>query len=145
VPRLLLTALACCLALAATACGSQANTYRSQVDTVQKQYQARLKPLETQLATAISDRRTEDAADLAGKTAVVFGQCADAVAAVDPPSHLKARATNLLGAYRSLVTSLRELKTALHANQAKPINRAISRYNAARLDETHAIAALNAA
>jgi hypothetical protein len=142
--RPLLTALVCCLALVATACGSQSNTYRSQVDTVQKQYQPKLKPLETQLATAIGDRRTEDAADLAAKTAVVFGQCADAVAAVDPPSHLKGRAATLVGAYRNLVTSLQELKIALHANQATPINKAISSYNDARLDETSAIAALNA-
>lgn len=139
-----MAALAVSLALLATACGSQSNSYRSQVDTVQKQYQPRLKPLETQLATAIGDRRTEDAADLAGRTAVVFGQCADAVAAVDPPSHLKAQAATLVGAYRNLVTSLQELKTALHENQAKPINDAISSYNDARLDETSAIAALNA-
>lgn len=139
-----MAALAVSLALLATACGSQSNSYRSQVDTVQKQYQPRLKPLETQLATAIGDRRTEDAAGLAGRTAVVFGQCADAVAAVDPPSHLKAQAATLVGAYRNLVTSLQELKTALHENQAKPINDAISSYNDARLDETSAIAALNA-
>lgn len=139
-----MAALGVSLALLATACGSQSNTYRAQVDTVQKQYQPRLKPLETQLATAIGDRRTEDAADLAARTAVVFGQCADAVAAVRPPSQLKARAATLVGAYRNLVTSLQELKTALRSNQAKPINKAITSYNDARLDETSAIAALNA-
>jgi hypothetical protein len=142
--RPLLTALVLGLALLATACGSQSNTYRSQVDTVQKQYQPRLAPLETRLATAIGDRRTADAADLAARTAVVFSQCADAVAAVHPPSQLETRAATLVGAYRKLVSSLRELKTALHANDAKPINEAIASYNDARLDETSAIAALNA-
>jgi hypothetical protein len=141
--RPLLTSVVLCVALVATACGSQTNTYRSQVDTVQKQYQPTLKPLETQLATAIGDRRTADAADLAGETAVVFRQCADAVAAVDPPSHLKTRAATLVSAYRKLVVSLQELKTALHADDAKPINQAIATYNDARLDETSAVAALN--
>jgi hypothetical protein len=142
--RLLLTAVLLCLAVAATACGSQTNTYRSQVDTVQKRYQPRLKPLQLQLATAIGDRRTDDAANLAGQTAALLRQCADAVAAVEPPTHLKARAATLVTAYRNLVQSLQELKTALHAHQATPINRAISRYNDARLDETSAVAALNA-
>lgn len=141
--RPLLTAILLCIAVVATACGSQSNTYRSQVDTVQKQYQPRLKPLQMQLATAIGDRRTDDAADLAGQTAEVLRRCADAVGAVAPPSHLKTRAATLVAAYRTLVQSLQELKTALHAHQAKPINRAISRYNDARLDETSAIAALN--
>ena len=142
--RPLLLALVLALALIVTACGSTANTYRSQVDTVQKQYQPRLQPLEHRLATAIGDRRTADAAKLAAKTAVVFGQAADAVAAVHPPSKLKARAATLVGAYRKLVASLQELKTALHANEAKPINEAIASYNDARLQETSAIAALNA-
>ena len=142
--RLLLTAVLLCVALVAAACGSQTNTYRSHVDTVQKQYQPRLKPLQLQLATAIGDRRTDDAAELAGQTAAVLRRCADAVAAVEPPSHLKARAATLVAAYRNLVQSLQELQTALHAHQAKPINRAISRYNDARLDETSAVAALNA-
>lgn len=142
--RLLLTAVLLCLALVASACGSQTNTYREQVDTVQRQYQPRLQPLQMQLATAIGDRRTDDAAELAGQTAAVLGRCADAVAAVDPPSHLKTRAASLVGAYRNLVRSLQQLKTALHAHRATPINRAISRYNDARLDETSAVAALNA-
>ncbi|MDX6573923.1 MAG: hypothetical protein QOC86_3079 [Gaiellales bacterium] len=141
--RLLLTAFLLGSAVLATACGSQTNTYRSQVDTVEKQYQPRLKPLQMQLATAIGDRRTDDAADLAGQTAEVLRRCADAVAAVEPPSHLKTRAATLVAAYRKLVQSLQDLKTALHAHQATPINRAISRYNDARLDETSAVAALN--
>jgi hypothetical protein len=144
VRRPLLIALVCCVALVATACGSQTNTYRSQVDSAQKRYQPRLKPLETQLAIAIGDRRTDDAAVLAGQTAVLLGQCADAVAAVEPPSHLKARAATLVGAYRTLVRSLQQLETALHAHRATPINKAISSYNDARLDETSAVAALNA-
>jgi hypothetical protein len=142
--RTLLTAVLLCLALVAVACGSQTNTYRSQLDSVQKQYQPRLKPLQTQLATAIGDRRTDDAADLAGQTATLLGQCADAVAAVDPPSHLNARAANLVGAYRTLVRALQQLQIALHAHRAKPINQAIARYNDARLDEASAVAALNA-
>jgi hypothetical protein len=144
VSRPLLAAVLFCLALVATGCGSQTNTYRAQVDRVQKQYQPRLRPLETQLAAAISDRRTDDAAVLAGQTAVLLTRCADAVVAINPPSQLKARAATLVGAYRNLVGSLQELKTALRAHQAKAINQAISRYNNARLDATGAIAALNA-
>ena len=111
---------------------------------MQKQYQPKLKPLESRLATAIGDRRTADAAELAAKTAEVFGQAAAAVAAVHPPSKLETRAATLVAAYRKLVSSLQELKTALHTNAATPINEAIASYNAARLDETSAIAALNA-
>ena len=143
-PRRVLIALLLGLAVVATACGSQTNTYREQVDKVQKRFAPQLTPLERQLATAITDRRTDDAADLAGQTASLLGRCADDVAAVDPPSELKPRATNLVTAYRKLVGSLKDLETALRAHSAKPINGAISSYNDARLDETSAVAALNA-
>jgi hypothetical protein len=141
--RPLLAALVLCLALAASACGSQTNTYRSQVDTVQKGYAPGLAPLETQLANAIQDRRTDDAAELAGQTATLLERCADDVSAVDPPSSLQDRATRLVSAYRRLVQSLRRLETALRARKATPINVAITSYNDARLDETSAVAALN--
>lgn len=143
--RLVLTVLLLSLAVIATACGSESNTYRTQVDKAQKRCQPRLKPLENQLATAIGDRRTDDAADLAGQTASVLSSCASAVSAIDPPSNLKARAATLAGTYRSLVTSLQQLKVALHTGDATPINRAIASYNDARLAETSAVAALNGA
>ena len=143
-PRLLPIALLLFVAVVATACGSQTNTYREQVDKVQKDFQPRLAPLESQLATAISDRRTEDAADLANQVAVLLGRCADDVASVHAPSDLAPRANALVAAYRRLVQSLRVLEAALHARAATPINRAISSYNDARLDETSAVAALNA-
>lgn len=144
VPRRVLIALLFGLAALATACGSQTNTYREQVDKVQKSFQPKLRPLEAQLATAITDRRTSDAADLAGQTASLLGHCADDVAVVDPPAALKSRAATLVAAYRKLVRSLTDLETALRAHSAKPINAAISSYNDARLDETSAVAALNA-
>jgi hypothetical protein len=144
VSRRVLIALLLGLTVLATACGSETNTYREQVDKLQRSFQPKLSPLETQLATAITDRRTDDAADLAGQTANLLGRCADDVAAVDPPSGLKARAANLVTAYRKLVRSLKDLETALRARSAKPINEAISTYNDARLDETSAVAALNA-
>jgi hypothetical protein len=137
-------ALVLCLAVVAAACGSTANTYRSQIDKVQKGFQPRLAPIEQQLSIAIRDRRTADAADLAGQAATLLGSTADDVAAVDPPAKLKTRAASLVRAYRALVQSLKDLETALRTRQAKPINAAISRYNDARLDETSAVAALNA-
>jgi hypothetical protein len=143
-PRRVPIALLLCLSVVATACGSQTNTYREQVDKVQKSFQPKLAPLEAELAAAITDRRTDDAADLSGQVAVLLGRCADDVAAVDPPFNLKARAANLVTAYRKLVRSLRDLESALRAHTAKPINEAISSYNDARLDETSAVAALNA-
>jgi hypothetical protein len=144
VSRRVLIALLLALAALATACGSQTNTYREQVDKVQKSFQPKLSPLEAQLATAITDRRTDDAAELAGQTASLLARCSEDVAAVDPPSGLTARAANLVTAYRKLVRSLNELETALRAHAAKPINEAIATYNDARLDETSAVAALNA-
>ncbi len=66
------------------------------------------------------------------------------MAAIDPPSKLEARAATLVGSYRRLVASLQQLRLALIADDAAPINAAISSYNDARLDETSAVAALNA-
>jgi hypothetical protein len=143
VARRVLLVLVLCLAVVAAACGSTANTYRSQVDAVQKGFAPKLTPLETQLANAIQDRRTDDAAELAGQTATLLERCADDVSAVDPPSKLQDRATKLVTAYRKLVQSLRELEIALRARKAAPINTAIASYNEARLDETSAVAALN--
>ena len=139
----ILAALLVSLAVVATACGSQSNTYRSQIDRVQKRCEPKLRPLELQLATAIKDRRTADAATLAGQTASLLAGCAAEIGAIDPPSGLKARADALVGAYGKLVRSLRDLETSLHAKTAKQINAAITGYNAARLAETSAIAALN--
>jgi hypothetical protein len=144
VPRHVLIALVVVLALVVVACGSTTNTYRSQIDKVQKGFQPRLSPLESQLATAIRDRRTDDAADLSRQVALLLERCADNVATVDPPDRLKTRAATLVGAYRRLVGSLRRLEIALRARKAEPINAAISSYNDARLDETSAVAALNA-
>jgi hypothetical protein len=143
--RLVLIALLLCLAVVATACGSGSNSYRTGVDAAQKGCQPKLKPLETQLATAIVDRRTDDAADLAGHTATALRDCANAVQAIAPPSSLKTRAATLVGTYRSLVTSLQQLKIALDTGDATPINRAIASYNDARLAQATAVAALNGA
>jgi hypothetical protein len=143
VPRRLLLVLVLTLAVIGAACGSTTDTYRSQIDKVQKRFQPKLAPLESQLATAIRDRRTDDAADLARQVATLLERCADDVAAVDPPDRLEPRAATLVRAYRKLVGSLRTLETALRARKAAPINAAISSYNDARLDETSAVAALN--
>ena len=110
---------------------------------VQKRCEPKLRPLELQLATAIKDRRTADAATLAGQTATALEACAAEIGAIDPPSELQARAGALVGAYGKLVRSLRDLGSSLHGKSAKQINAAITGYNAARLAETSAIAALN--
>jgi hypothetical protein len=140
-----LTALLLCLAVVATACGSGSNGYRTDVDKAQKGCQPKLKPLEQQLAAAIVDRRTDDAADLAGQTATALADCANAVQAIDPPAAMKTRAATLVGTYHGLSRSLQQLKTALHTENATPINRAITSYNDARLAETSAVAAINGA
>ncbi len=65
------------------------------------------------------------------------------VAAIQPPSSLQARSTRLVTAYGKLVSSLRQLTVALRAGAPARVNRAISSYNDARLDEASAVAALN--
>jgi hypothetical protein len=141
--RRLTIALLAGLVLLATACGSQANTYRTQVDKLQKAYQPKLAPLETDLSTAIDDRRTDDAARTASQAAVVMGQLSASIEKVKAPAKLATRSARLVGAYHELVSSLQEMTTALRAHAPTRVNKAIARFNDARLDESSAVAALN--
>ena len=141
--RLLSLVLLAGLLLAVTACGSQANSYRKQVDVVQKRYAPKLQPLESRLSKAIAGRRTAEAARTASQASVEMTRFAKDVAAIQPPSSLQARSTRLVTAYSKLVSSLRQLTVALRAGAPARVNRAISSYNDARLDEASAVAALN--
>ncbi len=131
------------LLLAVTACGSQVNSYRKQVDVVQKRYAPKLHPLESKLSKAIASRRTAEAARAASQASVEMTRFAKDVAAIHPPSSLQARSARLVTAYGKLVASLRQLTVALRAGAPARVNRAISSYNNARLDEASAVAALN--
>jgi cytochrome c-type biogenesis protein CcmH/NrfG len=141
--RLVPIALLAVLVLVATACGSEANSYRKQVDTAQKAYRPKLAPLETDLSTAIADRRTADAARTASQAAVVMAQLAARVQKIKAPSSLEARSEKLVAAYGELVLSLQQMTSALKAHAPAKLNGAISRFNDARLDESSAVAALN--
>jgi hypothetical protein len=131
------------LLLVATACGSQANSYRKQVDVVQKRYAPKLAPLEVRLSKAIAARQTADAALAASQARGEMTRFMHDVAAIQPPSSLKARSVRLVSAYGRLASSLQELTTALRAKAPTRVNRAIASYNNARLDEASAVAALN--
>jgi hypothetical protein len=131
------------LLLVATACGSQANSYRKQVDVVQKRYEPKLAPLERTLSRTIASRKTTDAARAANQATAEMTRFMHDVAAIQPPSSLKARSARLVTAYGKLATSLQELSTALRAGAPARVNRAIASYNDARLDEASAVAALN--
>jgi hypothetical protein len=131
------------LLLVATACGSQANSYRKQVDVVQQRYEPRLTPLERTLSRAIASRQTVGAARAARLATMEMTRFMKDVAAIQAPSSLKARSARLVTAYGELASSLQQLSTALRAGTPARVNRAIASYNDARLDEASAVAALN--
>jgi hypothetical protein len=141
--RLLLVALVG-VALLATACGSQSNSYRKQVNAVQMTYRARLGRLETQLAAAISERKPGPGAQAATASSTLVRQLQGEIAALHAPSALATRSKRLVSAYGELVQDLDQLAVALRAHAPARANAAIGRYNDARLDVSSAIAALNA-
>jgi hypothetical protein len=141
--RLLLVTLVG-VALLVTACGSQSNGYRKQVNAVQTTYRARLGTLDGQLAAAISARKPDAGARAATASSAVVRQMEGEIAALHAPSALSTRSKRLMNAYGELVQDLDQLAAALHAHAPARANVAIARYNDARLDESSAIAALNA-
>jgi hypothetical protein len=133
------------LALIASACGgSAANGYRAHVDAAEARHGAELHVHEQRLVAAIRVRRAAVAATEATAASALVTELEQEVGALDPPKTLQARARNLLSAYRELVQSLDQISADLRAKKPAQANIAIDRYNTARLDESSAIAALNA-
>ena len=66
------------------------------------------------------------------------------IVALHAPTALATSSKQLVNAYGELVQDLDQLAAALRANAPARANAAIARYNDARLDESSAIAALNA-
>ena len=132
------------VALLVTACGSQSNSYRKQVDAVQTTYRARLGSFEAQLATAIAARKPDAGARAATASSALVRQIRREIVALHAPTALSTSSKQLVNAYGELVQDLDQLAAALHANAPARANAAIARYNDARLDESSAIAALNA-
>jgi hypothetical protein len=141
--RLLLVVLTG-LVLVATACGSASNSYRRQVDTAQSQYRARITALEGELATAITKREPSAGARAATAASATITKLQRTIAALRPPPALAGRSSKLVVAYGELVHDLDQMAAALRAHAPERTNTAIARYNDARLDESSAIAALNA-
>jgi hypothetical protein len=141
--RLLVVVLAG-LALVATACGSASNGYRKRVDSVQSQYRPRIAALEGQLATAITKRQPAAGARAATAASSTITKVERTIVALHPPSELAARSSKLVVAYGELVHDLDLIASALRAHAPERTNVAIAHYNDARLDESSAIAALNA-
>jgi hypothetical protein len=132
------------LTLAATACGSQSNGYRKQVGALQSRYRPRIGTFERRLATAISKRQPKAGARAATAASELVSQLERDVASLHPPSALAPRSARLVTAYGELVQDLDQIAAALSAHAPTRANVAIARYNDARLDESSAIAALNA-
>ena len=141
--RLLLVTLVG-VALLVTACGSQSNDYRKQVNSVETTFRPRLGRLETRLAAAIAARQPAAGARAATETSALVRQLQRAIGALHPPSALSTGSTRLVNAYGELVQDLDQLAAALQAHAPARANAAIGRYNDARLDVSSAIAALNA-
>ncbi|MEO9175309.1 MAG: hypothetical protein ABI317_07315 [Gaiellales bacterium] len=141
--RLLLVVLAG-LALVATACGSASSGYRKRVDSLQAQYRPRISTLEGQLATAITKRQPATGARAATAASSTITTLQRSIAALHPPPALAARSSKLVIAYGELVHDLDLIASALRARAPERANTAIEHYNDARLDESSAIAALNA-
>jgi hypothetical protein len=132
------------LTLAATACGSQSNGYRKQVGALQSQYRPRIGTFEGRLATAIAKRQPKAGARAATAASALVSRLQRSIASLHPPSKLAARSSRLVTAYGELVQDLDQIAGALSAHALSRANAAIGRYNDARLDESSAIAALNA-
>jgi hypothetical protein len=141
--RLLLVTLVG-VALLVTACGSQSNGYRKQVGALQSQYRPRIGTFERRLAAAISKRQPKAGARAATAASALVGQLRRSVASLHPPSKLATRSSRLVTAYGELVQDLDQIAAALSAHAPTRANAAIASYNDARLDESSAIAALNA-
>jgi hypothetical protein len=143
-PRLILVALVA-LAVVATGCGaSTSNGYRAKVESVQKAYGPRIERAQVQLSHAIANQQPAVGARAAASQSALATKARTEIAALHAPSSLAVRSTRLVTAYGELVQALDQLTSALQARAPKRANVAIGRVNDARLDETSAIAALNA-
>jgi hypothetical protein len=132
------------LTLAATACGSQSNGYRKHVGALQSQYRSKIGTFEGRLATAISKRQPTAGARAAMAASALVRRLQRSIASLHPPTRLATRSSRLVTAYGELVQDLDQIAAALSAHAPTRANAAIARYNDARLDESSAIAALNA-
>jgi hypothetical protein len=143
-PRLILVALVA-LAVIATGCGGSAsNGYRAKVASVQKTYGPQIASAQVQLSHAIANQQPAIGARAAASQSALETRARGQIAALHAPTALAVRSARLVTAYGELVQALDQLASALQARAPKRANVAIGRVNDARLDETSAIAALNA-
>lgn len=132
------------VAIAVTACGSEANDYRGDVKKVQDKYLADLEKTRTAVQTSVA---TDPAAAVAqlDQLSVTMTKFADEIEAIEPPDDQKEQAAQLVSAYRATATASTELKDAAQKGDAAGIQAAIESFNAAQQQESDAINALNAA
>ena len=77
--------------------------------------------------------------------AATMTKFADEVEAIEPPDDQKEQAAQLVGAYRASADAATQLKEAASTGDVGAIQAAIEAFNAAQVQESEAINALNAA
>ena len=143
--RLVMLVLAlAAVAIAVTACGSEANDYRGDVKKVQDKYLADLEKYRTSVQTAVATDPASASAQL-DQLSATMTKFADEVAAIEPPDDQKEEAAQLVGAYRASADAATQLKEAAATGDGGAIQAAIEAFNMAQQQESEAINALNAA
>jgi hypothetical protein len=143
--RLVMLVLAlAAVAIAVTACGSEANDYRGEVKKVQDKYLTDLEKYRTSVQTAVATDPATAGAQL-DQLSATMTKFADEVAAIEPPDDQKEEAAQLVGAYRASADAASQLKEAAATGDAAALQAAITAFNEAQKQETAAITALNAA
>ena len=132
------------VAIAVTACGSEANDYRGDVKKVQDKYLADLEKYRTSVQTAVATDPASASAQL-DQLSATMTKFADEVEAIKPPDDQKEQAAQLVGAYRASADAATQLKEAAATGDVGAIQAAIEAFNKAQQQETAAITALNAA
>jgi hypothetical protein len=132
------------VAIAVTACGSEANDYRGEVKEVQDKYLADLEKYRTAVQTSVATDPASAVAQL-DQLAATMTKFADEVEAIEPPDDQKEQAAQLVGAYRASAAAATQLKEAASTGDIPAIQEAIEAFNKAQQQESDAINALNAA
>lgn len=132
------------VAIAVTACGSEANDYRGDVKKVQDKYLADLEKYRTAVQTSVATDPASAVAQL-DQLSATMTKFADEVEAIEPPDDQQQQAAQLVGAYRASAAAATQLKDAASTGDLPAIQEAIEAFNKAQQQESDAITALNAA
>jgi hypothetical protein len=130
------------VAIAVTACGSEANDYRGEVKEVQDKYLADLEKYRTAVQTSVATDPASAVAQL-DQLSATMTKFADEVEAIKPPDDQKEQAAQLVGAYRASAAAATQLKEAASTGDIPAIQEAIEAFNKAQQQESDAITALN--